>query len=119
MNFYKDLFGGELTITTYGEAQGAGCPAGAKERIIHAALKRGDFLLLASDTPDSPPAIGNNIQLSLSCDSLEQIELFFEKLSDKGSANLPLHDAFWGARFGMLTDRYGFLWMLSFEKKKT
>jgi uncharacterized glyoxalase superfamily protein PhnB len=26
-----------------------------------------------------------------------------------------MHNAFWGGRFGMLTDRFGVSWMLSFR----
>ena len=104
---------------TYGETQGEGCPVGAKDRVIHAALKGRDLLLMASDTPDDDELIkGTNVQISLNCESLSQIESQFKALSDKGSVNQPLHDAFWGARFGMLTDRYGVHWMLSFDTKK-
>jgi PhnB protein len=30
---------------------------------------------------------------------------------------MPLEDTFWGARFGMLTDKFGISWMLNCEKK--
>jgi PhnB protein len=119
MNFYKSIFGGELNMMTYKEAQGqGGCPEGAENRIIHAFLKSGNLMLMASDTPDEKLTIGDNAQLSLSLDSNEQIESIYKALSEKGTPFLPLHDAFWGARFGMLTDRYGFRWMLSFDKNK-
>jgi PhnB protein len=32
--------------------------------------------------------------------------------------HLPLHDAFWGARFGMLTDQFGINWMFSYDRNK-
>ncbi len=118
MGLYQKILGGELEAVTYGDAQGAGCPPGAEKRIIHAALKKGGFLLMASDTPAEPLEVGDNIQLSLSCESLEKIEPLFKALSQGGEVKMELHDAFWGARFGMLTDRYGIHWMLSCELSK-
>jgi PhnB protein len=101
MNFYREIFGGEVTAMTYGETQGAGgCAEGAKDRIIHAALKAPSLLLLASDTPDDKLTTGDNIQLSLDCASLEEIEKRFTALSQGGSVFAPLHDTFWGAASG-------------------
>ena len=121
MRFYEKCLGGNLHILTYGETQGDACPAGAKDRVIHAALKTADFMLMASDTPGTPEhkvTPGSNVQLALNCNSLSEIEKTFKALSEKGKVVAPLHDAFWGAKFGMLIDRYGFYWMLTFEKDK-
>ncbi len=122
MNFYKSCIGGKLDLMTYGEAQTQAktdiSHVAQKDRIIHAALKRDSFLLMASDTPELPPNVGNNVQLSLKCDSHDEIEKIFKALSDNGTVTEPLHEAFWGAIFGMLTDKYGFNWMLTFENPK-
>jgi PhnB protein len=42
-----------------------------------------------------------------------EAEMLFEKLSDGGVVRMPLIDAPWGARFGMLTDRFGIQWMVN------
>jgi PhnB protein len=125
MSFYKELFGGQLELMTYADAPpsrnpGEGCPDGVKDRIMHAMLKSKDLTLMASDTPndDEPIEKGNNVQLALTCESLAQIDSVFKKLSEKGTVNAPLHDAFWGSRFGMVTDRFGMYWMLSCELSK-
>ena len=73
---------------------------------------------MASDFEPGAPTVGDNVQLSLNCQSLEQIEKIFKALSEKGTVKMPLADTFWGARFGMLVDQYGFHWMLNFEKAK-
>ena len=31
---------------------------------------------------------------------------------------MPLQEQFWGATFGMLTDKFGIHWMFNCEKKK-
>ncbi len=43
------------------------------------------------------------------------MEKLFTALSQNGKVTMPPHDAFWGGRFGMLTDRFGVSWMLSFR----
>jgi PhnB protein len=47
--------------------------------------------------------------------SLDEQESIFGKLSDGGAVTMPLQDTFWGARFGMLTDKFGINWMLNCE----
>jgi PhnB protein len=48
----------------------------------------------------------------------EEIEGLFKSLSEGGTVKMPLHDAFWGSRFGMLTDRFGTNWMFNYELKR-
>jgi len=44
---------------------------------------------------------------------LKKIERIFNELSDNAEIVMPLGDTFWGAYFGMLTDKYGIQWMVS------
>ncbi|MGZ5305046.1 MAG: VOC family protein, partial [Bacteroidia bacterium] len=43
---------------------------------------------------------------------------FYTKLSAGGQATMPMENTFWGAKFGMLTDKYGQHWMINCELKK-
>jgi PhnB protein len=61
---------------------------------------------------------GNNLSLSLNFDELEEMEKTFEALSQGSKITMPLQDTFWGARFGMLTDKFGFHWMFNHDLKK-
>ena len=67
MEFYKSVFGGELTSSTFGEFQASDDPA-EKDKIMHSMLTtEGEMVLMASDTPsqmDYTP--GNNFSISLS-----------------------------------------------------
>lgn len=45
----------------------------------------------------------------------EEAKRFFVALSSGGSVNMPLEKTFWGALFGMLTDRFGVQWMVNFD----
>jgi PhnB protein len=118
MTFYEKCLGAELYLVPFSEAPGD-FPKEAKDRIMHARLKKGDAVLMASDTiPGKPIQQGNNFQVNVGCESLQEIESLFAALGEKGTVKLPLHDAFWGARFGMLTDRFGIHWMFNFELPK-
>jgi PhnB protein len=37
-------------------------------------------------------------------------------MSRGGKITMPLEDTFWGARFGMLTDKFGVNWMFNYDK---
>ena len=119
VTFYKDCLGAELHLMKYSEAP-VPCPsAEASDRIMHAMLKKGDAILMASDTPPGTPSHqGNNFSININCESLPEIESLFTAFSEKGKVVTPLQDMFWGARFGMLTDQFGVNWMFNFEHPK-
>ena len=118
MTFYEKCLGAELFLMPFSEVRGD-FPKEARDRIMHARLKQGDAILMAADTlPGKPTQRGNNFSVSVGCESLQEIERLFTALGEKGSVTMPLHDTFWGARFGMLTDRFGISWMFSFELPK-
>lgn len=121
MTFYRDCFGGNLELMTYGDAPAnAGCPDGgpggarpAKDDIMHGCLTNGDLCLMASDWPNREAKPGNSAHLNVQCGTLAEIEKLFEALGAGGKVSMALHDTFWGARFGMLVDRFGVHWMLN------
>ncbi|HZT30664.1 MAG TPA: VOC family protein [Bryobacteraceae bacterium] len=121
MQFYGKCLGAELQLMTFAEGP-ASLPKEAKEakdRILHARLTKGSVCLMASDTlPGMPFQQGNNFSIALECESLEEIEKLFTAVGESGTIVMPLHDAFWGARFGMLKDQFGIHWMFSFEPPK-
>jgi PhnB protein len=116
MTFYQHCFGGELDIKTFEEAPGDMMPGAAKDQVMHGRLSNGGLLLMASDGLQEVPVKGNQVNLNINCSSEKEINNFFEKLSEGGKITMPLADQFWGARFGMLIDKFGIAWMLNWEK---
>ncbi len=112
---YHDVFGGKLELMTYGDMKGDACPVAEREQVAHACLSRGGFVLMLSDRPDGPTQAGNNVFVSVECGSLAELEQQFAALSEGGQVKHALHDTFWGARFGTLTDRFGVHWMLQHQ----
>ena len=58
------------------------------------------------------------MSLSVDCDSAAEAERFFTALSGGGIVKMPLADQFWGAKFGMLVDKFGINWMVNHDYKK-
>ncbi|MEI6509150.1 MAG: VOC family protein [Bacteroidota bacterium] len=114
INFYKGVFGGEITqLSRFGETS-APVPDDYKDNIMHIAYRFDDNTILASDLmPGSPFVIGNNFSLSVDVMQIMEMEKAFDKLAEGGKVTMPLQDTFWGARFGMLTDKFGVNWLFN------
>ncbi|MEQ0561228.1 VOC family protein [Amycolatopsis sp. NEAU-NG30] len=113
MEFYKDVFGGTLTMNTFGEF---GSPEGADaDKIMHSQLEADNgFTLMAADTPagmEHNP--GTNISVSLSGDDAEDLRGYWEKLSDGGTVTVPFEKQMWGDEFGACVDKFGIPWMVN------
>ncbi len=116
MTFYGKCLGGELRVVPFSEVPGD-FPAEAKDRVMHANLAKASTFLMASDTmPGMPFQPGDNFSVCLNCESDEEIERLFGALGENGTVTMALHEAFWGARFGMLKDRFGINWMFNLER---
>jgi|JI9StandDraft_1071089.scaffolds.fasta_scaffold27722_2 PhnB protein len=120
MNFYKDCLGGELTMQTIGESPLADkMPAAMKDCILHSTLINGSVILMGSDMVGEQGLVkGNAVSLAINCSSEEEIQQFYEKLSEGGNKDHVLEQSFWGATFGDLTDKYGNHWLLNYDKNR-
>lgn len=119
MTFYRDCFGGELTLQTIAETPIADqCPAGMQDQIMHSRLGNGDFLLMATDMTHADKFItGNDMAISLNFDDEKEINRCFSTLSDEGNILDPLEEKSWGGLFGVVEDEFGKVWMLNLDKK--
>ncbi|MBL0742485.1 VOC family protein [Chryseolinea lacunae] len=117
MTFYHDCFGGELTLQKISESpMAAQMPSEEGAKILHGLLSNNDIQLMGSDMMGASLVNGNVVSLCLNCSSDEEINTFFTKLSAGGKVKTPVHQSFWGALYGELTDRYGMNWMLNYSK---
>ncbi len=116
MEFYKNIFGGELTIQTYEDVPGP-TQEGMEGKLMHAMLEGEDVRLMASDTSQAS-AKATKITLSLSGADEEKLRKYFEGLSEGVEVAQPLKKEFWGDTFGMVSDKYGVEWMVNITEKK-
>jgi PhnB protein len=118
MEFYKEVFGGELTMNTFGEFGSQG--SRDADKIMHSQLEtdRG-FTLMASDTPSEMGRTpGDNITISLSGEDGGELRGYWEKLSDGGNVTMPMEKQMWGDEFGMCVDRFGIPWMVNITQPR-
>jgi PhnB protein len=120
--FYKSVFGGEFAmLQRFKDTPEAGrVPERENEKIMHVSLPIGEVTtLMATDALESMGHklnVGNNIQLSVEAESKNEVDKLFKGLSAGGKVTMPLADTFWGAYFGMVTDKFGVQWMVSYSK---
>ncbi|MEP6746791.1 MAG: glyoxalase/bleomycin resistance/extradiol dioxygenase family protein [Bacteroidota bacterium] len=116
LNFYKEILGGEIvSLNRYGDSP-MPVDDDYKQKVIHSRLLFGDNLLMISDTFKGNAVHTNgNIQLSVEMPDKLQMETVFATLAAGGKIVMPLQDQFWGATFGMLTDKFGVSWMFNYE----
>jgi len=85
---------------------------GFENKVMHAAFRIGDTLLMASDGCTTDTGF-KGFSLSLSLPNEAETDRVFALLSKDGSVQMPLTKTFWSPRFGMLTDKFGVEWMVS------
>lgn len=114
MEFYRSVFGGELTVSTFGEFHASEDPA-EQEKVMHAMLTSpGGLVLMAADTPNQMDYdAGSAISISLSGDDEDELRGYWDKLVEGGAAVMPLEKAPWGDTFGMCVDAFGVSWLVN------
>lgn len=123
-NFYRSVFGGEFVgLTRFKDtSDGSKLTGEEKEKIMHISLPVGKGnVLMATDAIESmghKVSAGNNFHLSVETDSKEEADKIFKGLSNGGKATMPMQDTFWNSYFGMLTDKFGIQWMISYTKNQ-
>ena len=116
LEFYRDVFGGELNVNTFGDfGNEAG---GESDKIMHSQLETdAGFTLMAADNPpgqDYTP--GNNYAISLSGDDSETLRDNWKQLSDGGNVMVQLEKQMWGDEFGMCIDQFGVAWLVNISQ---
>ncbi|HEY2867431.1 MAG TPA: glyoxalase/bleomycin resistance/extradiol dioxygenase family protein [Pyrinomonadaceae bacterium] len=117
IKFYTEKLGGEILFTQrYGESPMKGM--GPDKAIMHATIRIGDSIIMASDncSTEHPTNIGNNISLAMGSDDVVSAEKMFAEMSDGARVVMPMQETYWAERFGMLVDKFGINWMFNCDK---
>lgn len=118
VTFYQDALKAEVvSVQTIGDLPDNPefpTPPDAKERIMNAQLKLGDYQLMLSDTfPGQPYQLGTQITIAITLSGIEETTEIFRKLEEGGHVSMPLQKTFWSPAYGQLTDRFGITWQIS------
>ena len=126
--FYQSVFGGEFPyLGRFGEmppSDDSNCPppsADEANRIMHVSLPISkETILMGSDSTSQSGdvIVGSNISVSINTETRAEADKLFKGLSSGGNVIMPMTDTFWGAYFGMFTDKFGINWMVNFDEPK-
>lgn len=123
-NFYRSVFGGDFPYVGKFKDMPPqeGMPPMSEEmgeKIMHISLQISkETAIMGSDTGGEWAPFfkqGNNFSISINAESKEEADRLFNGLAEGGKVTMPLSQAFWGDYFGMLEDKFGINWMMSFN----
>jgi PhnB protein len=121
IELYQSALGAKVEgpIGRFSEVPGMDVAPEHKNRVMHVVLRVGEGVIMISDSmPSHPVTPGSNVHVVLDFDDVADMSKRFDALAAGGKVSFPIHDTFWGAKFGMLTDAYGINWMFNCEPKK-
>lgn len=119
LDFYTNALNGKVEMSqTFGDAQ-MEIPEEFKTRILHAVFSSGNLKFMVSDCPPNVSvSSGDSLSLSMNFEEVNEMTKVYNALAEGGTITMELQDTFWGARFGMLVDKFGFNWMFNHDYKK-
>lgn len=118
---YHEIFGGDLEVMTFGDLppDAETMPGAKPDHVMHAALKVGDALLMASDDPTGDGGARLGISVSYSAPDVETGKAAFDALCEGGEVQMPWEATFWSPGFGGCVDRWGVPWMVDVESDQS
>ena len=126
-NFYRSIFGGDFAhiskFKDMPEDPKSPISESEKEKIMHISLPINDeCTIMGSDSSEAfgrATIQGNNFSISINTDSKDEVSRIYYELSEDGKIKMPLEKTFWGAYFGMFTDKFGIHWMVNCETEES
>ena len=117
VEFYRRALGAEVTmLMRFKESPDAPppgmVPPGAENKVMHASLRIGETVVMASDGRCVGKPSFQGFCLSISVANEAEANRVFAALADGGEVQMPLGKTFFSTRFGMVADRFGVSWMV-------
>lgn len=119
--FYAGVLDGEVhALLPYSDSpEPEANPPGVDDRIMHACMSAGDYVLMGSDSPPDQYDAPSGVSIHINADSVADAERIFEALSAGATIQMPIGETFWAERFGALVDRFGVSWMIGHVRTGT
>ncbi|SDR00991.1 PhnB protein [Rhizobiales bacterium GAS191] len=117
IEFYKGALGAEVTmLMRYKECPDTSSPGmvppGSEDKVMHASMRIGDTVVMASDGHCQGKPSFQGFSLSITAANEAEADRLFAALADGGQVQMPLGKTFFAPRFGMAADRFGVSWMV-------
>ena len=118
IDFYKKTLGAEvMMLMRFKDSpeppQPGMIPPDSENKVMHASLRMGDAVVMASDGRCEGAPSFEGFSLSVTVADEAEADRVFAALAEGGKIQMPLSKTFWSSRFGMLSDRFGVGWMVS------
>lgn len=125
IEFYKKALGAQVEMLMRfkdmpSPPEGAkdNCPEAAAEgapppdKVMHASVHIGKTRVLMSDGHCQGAANFQGFGLALAADDDDEVKRLFDALGDGGEVRMELGKTFFASSFGMVSDRFGVMWMI-------
>jgi PhnB protein len=117
VEFYRRALGAELgPLMRYKESpephQPGALPPGSENKVMHAVMKIGDTKIMVSDGRCSGKPAFQGFGLTINAPDVASADRMFAALAEGGQVQMALAKTFFSPRFGMVSDRFGVLWMI-------
>lgn len=116
IEFYRRALGAQVNLQMRykdsPEPAPPGCGPTDGNKIMHAQFQIGETVIMASDGRATDHPKFDGFSLSLVVPAEADADRAFNGLADGGQVQMPLAKTFFSARFGMVTDRFGVMWMV-------
>ena len=117
VDFYRKHLGAEVgTLMRYKESpephQPGMLPPGSENKVMHGTIKIGDSTVMVSDGRCSGKPAFQGFALTLTAPDVARADKMFAALADGGQVQVAQAKTFFSPRFGMVTDRFGVLWII-------
>jgi PhnB protein len=117
IEFYKRAIGAKVEMLMRNKecpetAPPGTFPPGSENKVMHASLKIGDSVVMATDGRMNEPPAFKGFSLTVSVPDAASADRVFAAITDGGQATMPLAKTFFAPRFGMGVDRFGVSWMV-------
>jgi PhnB protein len=117
LEFYKGALGARVDMMMRFRESPDPVPAGqcapnSEDKIMHAAFRVGETLIMASDGMAGGKPEFKGFSLSVNAADAKQADQLFDALGKGGKVTMPMSRTFFSPRFGMVTDKFGVGWMV-------
>ena len=117
VEFYRKNLGAEVgSLMRYKESpepqQPGMLPPGSENKVMHGIIKIGDTKVMVSDGRCSGKTVFQGFALTINAPDVASADRMFAALANGGQVQMALAKTFFAPRFGMVTDRFGVLWMI-------
>jgi PhnB protein len=118
LDFYKSALGAKVDMmlrfkdNPEPQAQGPGCGAGSEDKVMHAAFRVGETLIMASDGMAGGKPEFKGFSLSVTAKDEAEADRLFAALGKGGQVQMPMGKTFFSPRFGLVADKFGVGWMV-------